>query len=92
MSNKKVKKTGILKGVLMFVLVLVMTGVCACGSTEEQEKEATVTEDAEGETAATPVEFEEVVVVDNEECSVKITGLDPDNIWGYTLKAELENK
>ena len=36
--------------------------------------------------------FEEVVAIDNAECAVKITEIDPDNTWGYTLKAQLENK
>ncbi len=30
--------------------------------------------------------------MDNEECTIKITGIDPDNTWGYTLNAELTNK
>lgn len=37
-------------------------------------------------------EFEEIVVVDNESCTIKITGLDPENFFGYTLKAFFENK
>ncbi len=38
------------------------------------------------------IAFEETVVVDNDECKVVITELDPDNLWGLTLKAQLENK
>ncbi len=38
------------------------------------------------------IKFEEIVVVDNDECVIKITKLDPDNDWGYTIKAYLENK
>lgn len=37
-------------------------------------------------------EFEEVVVVDNEECAIVIKEIDPDDLWGYTLKAQMENK
>lgn len=37
-------------------------------------------------------DFDEVIVVDNEECAIKITGIDADNLWGYTLNAQLENK
>ena len=37
-------------------------------------------------------DFAEITIVDNEYCSFKITGIDPDNMWGYTLKAYLENK
>lgn len=36
--------------------------------------------------------FSEIVVVDNDECTIKITDIDPDNLWGYTLKVQLENK
>ena len=36
--------------------------------------------------------FEEQTVVDNDDCVIRITGIDPDNIWGYTLKAIIENK
>lgn len=37
-------------------------------------------------------EFEEIVVVDNDNCAIKITGIDPGNIWGYSIKIALENK
>ena len=36
--------------------------------------------------------FSEVVAVDNDKCLIKITGIDPDSTWGYTLKTELENR
>lgn len=38
------------------------------------------------------ISFTEIVVVDNAECAIKITGIDPDNMWGYTLNALIENK
>lgn len=38
------------------------------------------------------VDFEETTVIDNDECTIKITSLDPDNMWGFTLKTNLENK
>ncbi len=37
-------------------------------------------------------DFTEIVVVDNEECVIKITGIEEDDIWGYVLNATLENK
>lgn len=43
-------------------------------------------------TAAPEVKFEEVTVVDNDECAIKITDIDADNMRGYTLKVYLENK
>lgn len=36
--------------------------------------------------------FEELTVLDDEECLVKITDVDPENIWGFTLNAYIENK
>lgn len=38
------------------------------------------------------ITFSEISAVDNDECSIKITGIDPDGTWGYTLKTQLENK
>ena len=38
------------------------------------------------------ITFTELTAVDNDECSIKITGIDADNFWGFTLKAQLENK
>lgn len=43
-------------------------------------------------TSAPEVKFEEVTVVDNDECAIKITDIDADNMWGDTLKVYLENK
>lgn len=47
--------------------------------------------------AAEPVEiavdaFEDVVLVDDENCKVVIKGTEVDSLWGYTWKLELENK
>ncbi len=36
--------------------------------------------------------FEETVIVDNDQCSIKLTDIYEDDIWGYTIKAEIENK
>lgn len=38
------------------------------------------------------IDFDEVVVIDNGECSIHITSIEPDGSHGYTLKAALENK
>lgn len=37
-------------------------------------------------------DFETVTAVDNEACAVTIKSIDPDNLWGYTLKVLLENR
>ena len=44
------------------------------------------------ENSATSEVIEETVIVDNEYCTFKITAVDENNMWGYTLKAYLENK
>ena len=38
------------------------------------------------------ITFSGIVAVDNTECIIKITEIDPDNLWGYTLRVQLENK
>lgn len=53
-------------------------------ATETQEESISETE--------TTISFEEVIVVDNDNCSIKITDIEPDNMWGYALKAVMENK
>lgn len=42
--------------------------------------------------ATNQITFEGFVAVDNEECVITMKEIDPDNMWGFTLKAELENK
>lgn len=55
--------------------------------TTASQEEPTKDEKAENE-----ITFTEMVAIDNEECTIKITGIEPDNLWGYTIKALLENK
>ena len=38
------------------------------------------------------ITFNGLVAIDNAECTIKITEIDPNNMWGYTLKVQLENK
>ena len=44
------------------------------------------------ETAENEITFTEMVAIDNEECAIKIIGIEADNMWGFTVKALLENK
>lgn len=37
-------------------------------------------------------EFEEIVLVENDDVFFKITGVEEDALWGYTLKVFIENK
>lgn len=59
---------------------------------EENTSAAETKASEEAEVPAVAVPFEEIIVVDNEHCTIKVTGIDADNMWGYTLKAYLENK
>lgn len=83
------KKERILSVLLVLILLLSFAG---CGSTETtsseptQEKQETTTQET------TAPEFQEKVFVDNENCTFKITKIEPDNAWGYTLKVYIENK
>lgn len=49
------------------------------------------TEPVEDTTPAAPT-LEEMVLVDDENCTIKITGVETDSFWGYGLKVYLENK
>lgn len=59
-------------------------------STTPSESEATTP--SESEPTEGPATFEEITVVDNDECAIRITEVDPDNRRGCTLKVNLENK
>lgn len=60
-------------------------------SHSEEIKEAKESIEESEETQAT-AEFEEITVIDNDYCTIKLTGINPDNIWGYTVDAYMENK
>lgn len=95
------------KRMLVPVMMIMTISLAACSSaptssetsattvvaqkTESSDTVAAETEKAK-EDSKEAITFEELTVVDNDECSIKITELEPDNIWGYTLKAVLENK
>ena len=105
---RKKQKGGILKWVIIAVLALGVIGAIAGGGEDndrvEQVSKGTVEEDSAKEGSKKEEEdenkekeekkedFKEIIVVDNKECSIKINGIEPDNIWGYTLNVELENK
>lgn len=58
------------------------TGSTTIGTTETQTTQTTEPTDA----------FQPIVLVDDENVTVKITGIEEDALWGYTLKVYLENK
>ena len=93
---------------LLALLMVVLFAACAASDAdddsdkeddvkqEEKDNEANDDEEEEGkdkdEQDLGEISFTEQVVVDNDECVITITGIEPDGDWGYTLKAELENK
>lgn len=60
----------------LFLALTIMLSLVVCGYGEQAEE----------------LTFEEITVVDNDQCLIKITDIDPDSTWGYTLKAYMENK
>lgn len=86
-----------MKKIMLLLLTLCLL-LAACGGTDTPETtsggsapEVNVSVETT-QPAVEPAAFEEIVVVDNDACSIRITGIDPDNMWGYTLEVELENK
>lgn len=79
----------VLRMMLSLMLVLNLVG---CGDTTSDDKEAKEEIKEETKEEVQEVKFEEVVVVDNEECKVVITEIEPDHLFGYTLHTTLENK
>lgn len=80
---------------LLLALVLTLS-LSACGGATDTNYGTNPSQSEnnkhENNTDKNEISFAEVVVVDNGECLIKITGIEPDNLWGYTLKAQLENK
>lgn len=58
----------------------------------KDETEESESKDKKDKKSKSDTSFEEIVAVDNDECKITITDIDPDNIFGFTLKAQLENK
>lgn len=88
---------------LLFAVLLLLS-LAACGSapaestgstTVQQNSpstaESTAAPDATSQTDAQPV-FEEISIVNNDICTFKITAIEEDSFWGYTLNAYIENK
>ncbi len=73
----------------------VTEAVSAMSETNNEAAESETEDEAEPEEeteAESELSFEEITMADNDQCSIVITGLDPDSIWGYTLDVALENK
>ncbi len=83
---------------LLLTLVLVFS-LSSCGVvniTNEDEKtnaDGVEKNDTKGDgNDKKEISFTEMTAVDNDECSIKITGIEPDALFGYSLKVLLENK
>lgn len=78
-----------MKKIVQFLLSLVLVMTLASCSSENSK----VPENPSNNEPEKPaIVFEEITVIDNEFCTIKITGINPDNLWGYTLNTYLENK
>lgn len=80
---------------LLLVFTMLLTLV-ACGGETTNTPDHNIPSHGEttkgNEKAENEITFTEMVAIDNEECTIKITGIDADNMWGCTIKALLENK
>lgn len=61
-------------------------------SSQADEDDKSSVSDSELPTDDGEIVFTELTVVDNDECTIKITGLDPEGVYGYDVKAEFVNK
>ena len=59
------------------------------GSTEDS---AEMSAENVSKSDSNDINFQSTVLVDNDECAITIKEIDPNDAWGYTLKAMLENK
>lgn len=81
----------------LILLPLMVFSLTACNSNTSQSDDpqvstAVTNEDNTPSQDNNQITFQELTVVDNEQCTIKITGIDADNMWGYTLETYLENK
>ncbi len=67
-------------------------GSSPSGSDSPAESETDAPEGGGGGSLGEMPEFQEVTAVDNDQCAVRITGIEEDSIWGLQLNAELENR
>lgn len=79
--------------ILCFTLSMTACGISTgSGNSDATEKPGSTQTAGGTNTEKNEITFTESVVIDNEECTIKITGIEEDNLFGYTLKTYLENK
>lgn len=84
-----------MKKLLAFLLALTMLlCISACSAPEDTDTGSKTPggNQAGNEDTSDEISFEELSVVDNDHCVITITGIDPENIFGYGLNVYLENK
>ncbi len=94
-----------MKKLLTLLLVLCMClSLAACGTSDSEgdgnlskENSTEGSSSSDGKNTSDKndpdaISFNEQTIVDNEHCTIRITGIDPDGFWGYTLHVYMENK
>lgn len=75
---------------LCFVFAL---SLVACGNNSISDKiQLPDLDDNNDDTPKSEITLKETVIVDNEDCLIKITGAEHDDIWGFSIKVYLENR
>lgn len=76
------------------LVLSLLFSLTACGRKAAVPSETAQSTAAAESSAAPTVQnaFAETVIVDNESCTFKVTAIEEEAFWGYTLKAFLENK
>lgn len=78
---------------LALVMVISLTACATKKAENDDKKDSTQSQDKNDKgNQKEELLIDEVTVLDNELCVIKITGIDPDHIMGYTLKGYFENK
>lgn len=71
----------------LFMVIAMVLSLAACTTSEESSSKK-----KGAASISAPITFQETVVVDNDACTIKITEVDPDGRFGYSLSVYLENK
>lgn len=80
------------KYITLLIALIMLFSISACGSNKTPHKNETDNKDGQSEPNNHEIDFSETTLVDDENCTIKVTSIDPNNMWGYTLNLYLENK
>ena len=76
----------------LLLAIMMIFSLVACVEEVESDNDGKTNTGDVASKSKNKITFTELVAVDNDECSIKITGIDPDDMWGYSLNVQLENK